>query len=261
MTIELARVELPHWYAALVADAVEHALSEADWQDHGAPKLAAWILGEFGRLAENLGGAAANPQLVTRIASTRENVERLGSALQAGLRHDAAFYQRLQSIGDQWFVERTVELLGLRFESPALVAVPRAAFAAIEATVQDAFTRGENVDARLLETLERAGIPALFDRLRAMNALQPTPAALLAEGLPLATVLSVEPTDDPALERVVFASLSSQNPRTYRPAERFAVGESIEHTKLGRGVVVALGEGKIRVRFADGERTLVHAPG
>ncbi|HSN30701.1 MAG TPA: hypothetical protein VLT45_30650 [Kofleriaceae bacterium] len=47
--------------------------------------------------------------------------------------------------------------------------------------------------------------------------------------------------------------------RTYSPRETFAVGDAIDHPKLGRGVVVAVAGQKIEVQFGDAKSTLVHA--
>lgn len=47
--------------------------------------------------------------------------------------------------------------------------------------------------------------------------------------------------------------------RTYSPRERFAVGDAIDHPKLGRGVVVAVTGHKMDVEFGDTKATLVHA--
>ena len=49
-------------------------------------------------------------------------------------------------------------------------------------------------------------------------------------------------------------------PRTYRPAEKFTVGERVEHPTFGQGVVEATPEpGKMTVFFAVGRKVLVHA--
>jgi len=51
-------------------------------------------------------------------------------------------------------------------------------------------------------------------------------------------------------------------PRTYRPAEKFAVGERVEHPTFGAGVVEATPEpGKMTVFFATGRKVLVHERG
>ncbi|HEY8376673.1 MAG TPA: hypothetical protein VIK91_09305 [Nannocystis sp.] len=51
------------------------------------------------------------------------------------------------------------------------------------------------------------------------------------------------------------------DPRPYTPGERFAVHEVIAHTKFGLGLVEATIEpNKIRVRFGDDIRVLVHRP-
>ena len=45
--------------------------------------------------------------------------------------------------------------------------------------------------------------------------------------------------------------------RAYAVSASFAEGETIEHPKFGRGVVLAAGD-KLRVRFADGDRQLAY---
>ena len=46
--------------------------------------------------------------------------------------------------------------------------------------------------------------------------------------------------------------------RPYRVSETYARGDAIEHPKFGLGLVEGpAGPGKIRVRFDDGERTLI----
>lgn len=46
--------------------------------------------------------------------------------------------------------------------------------------------------------------------------------------------------------------------RAYSPRETFAVGDAIDHPKLGRGVVLAVAGQKIEVQFAESKATLVH---
>jgi hypothetical protein len=45
--------------------------------------------------------------------------------------------------------------------------------------------------------------------------------------------------------------------RPYAASQSFAVGEVIEHPKLGKGTVVAISVGKMEVEFAQGKSTLV----
>lgn len=48
--------------------------------------------------------------------------------------------------------------------------------------------------------------------------------------------------------------------RRYTTAERFSLGDLVQHKKFGDGYVSALnGEGKVTITFADGEKTLIHA--
>jgi hypothetical protein len=49
--------------------------------------------------------------------------------------------------------------------------------------------------------------------------------------------------------------------RAYRPSERFAAGETIDHTKFGLGVVRRAEPTKIEVVFRDAVRTLAHGAG
>ncbi|NVB36307.1 hypothetical protein G6O69_00585 [Pseudenhygromyxa sp. WMMC2535] len=46
--------------------------------------------------------------------------------------------------------------------------------------------------------------------------------------------------------------------RPYSMRERFEVGEQIDHSKFGKGVVYALAENKIRVNFDAGAKVLLH---
>lgn len=46
--------------------------------------------------------------------------------------------------------------------------------------------------------------------------------------------------------------------RTYSPRETFAVGDAIDHPKLGRGTVVAVTGQKMDVQFGETKSTLVH---
>lgn len=46
--------------------------------------------------------------------------------------------------------------------------------------------------------------------------------------------------------------------RAYSMRERFAAGEQLRHKKFGEGIVVALEEGKIRVRFKAETKVLLH---
>ena len=61
----------------------------------------------------------------------------------------------------------------------------------------------------------------------------------------------------------VDALVTTAAPSTARPysvSSTFALGDAIQHLKLGVGTVIRVGtEGKIDVRFADATRTLVHA--
>jgi len=59
-------------------------------------------------------------------------------------------------------------------------------------------------------------------------------------------------------EEAAISSLSEGEARAYSAGERFSSGELISHAKFGRGRVEAVEGGKIRVRFADGVRVLVH---
>lgn len=59
-------------------------------------------------------------------------------------------------------------------------------------------------------------------------------------------------------EAAAISSLREGEARGYSAGERFVVGELISHAKFGRGRVEAVEGGKIRVRFADGVRVLVH---
>lgn len=58
------------------------------------------------------------------------------------------------------------------------------------------------------------------------------------------------------------ARLASGAPkRIYRPTERFAVGDLLQHPKFGEGYVRSLiSPNKLTIAFSTGERTLIHAP-
>jgi hypothetical protein len=69
-----------------------------------------------------------------------------------------------------------------------------------------------------------------------------------------------DPAED-AAERAYVAALARDG-RPYSPRERFAPGDVLDHPKFGRGLVEAvLDNDKLRVRFADEPRVLVHARG
>jgi hypothetical protein len=63
---------------------------------------------------------------------------------------------------------------------------------------------------------------------------------------------------DGAVDRSVAAPASPAKP--YKPTTKFALGDTIEHSKFGVGSVTRVsGDGKVDVSFPDGLRTLVHA--
>jgi hypothetical protein len=47
--------------------------------------------------------------------------------------------------------------------------------------------------------------------------------------------------------------------RDYGIAERFTLGEQIQHKKFGAGVVCGVEDSKIRVNFTEGTKVLLHA--
>jgi len=57
------------------------------------------------------------------------------------------------------------------------------------------------------------------------------------------------------------ARLKSGEPlRSYRPTDRFAVGDLLQHPKFGEGYVSSLiSPNKLTIAFSTGERTLIHA--
>ena len=64
--------------------------------------------------------------------------------------------------------------------------------------------------------------------------------------------------DEPDVDRSVAKVTTAAKP--YNAKAVFAMGDTIEHVKFGTGSVIRVGgDGKIDVRFADGDRTLVHA--
>lgn len=64
-----------------------------------------------------------------------------------------------------------------------------------------------------------------------------------------------------ASELALTVTLGRAEGRAYSPKERFEVGEVIEHPRFGKGLVDAQVEvNKIRVRFTDEARVLVHRP-
>jgi predicted nucleic acid-binding Zn-ribbon protein len=53
---------------------------------------------------------------------------------------------------------------------------------------------------------------------------------------------------------------TSRPPRPYRPTERYEQGDRLVHPNFGEGVVQSVsGPTKVRVRFINGEKTLVQA--
>nr|MBA3500865.1 hypothetical protein [Deltaproteobacteria bacterium] len=64
--------------------------------------------------------------------------------------------------------------------------------------------------------------------------------------------------DDLETDRSMPKSTAQAKP--YSASQKFAMGDTLDHVKFGRGSVVRVGgDGKVDVRFADGIRTLVHA--
>jgi hypothetical protein len=65
--------------------------------------------------------------------------------------------------------------------------------------------------------------------------------------------------DDTEVDHSVARPAGDGAAKPYRATERFALGDTIEHAKFGTGLVIRVdGDGKIDVRFADGNRTLIH---
>ena len=59
-------------------------------------------------------------------------------------------------------------------------------------------------------------------------------------------------------ELMAKADAGSVPRRPYNMRELFEVGQVVDHSKFGAGVVEALVDRKIRVVFSDGERLLIH---
>jgi hypothetical protein len=70
--------------------------------------------------------------------------------------------------------------------------------------------------------------------------------------------------EESAQERAFHEAVGDRAPeeaRRYKPADRFAAGEMIEHAKFGLGVVKRVEVTKIEVIFCDQTRTLAHGAG
>ena len=69
-----------------------------------------------------------------------------------------------------------------------------------------------------------------------------------------------EPPPTAAIELAVM--LANKPARTYRPADRYAVGEVVEHPSFGRGLVTRLPAAqKMECHFPDGPKLLLHDRG
>lgn len=68
-------------------------------------------------------------------------------------------------------------------------------------------------------------------------------------------------TKDAPVERIakpqVAADLSKPS-RTYRPVDKYEVGERVDHPTFGQGVVESIDAGKATIFFATGRKVLVH---
>jgi hypothetical protein len=73
----------------------------------------------------------------------------------------------------------------------------------------------------------------------------------------LCTATHVEFADQPPAPEMI-EELSAQA-RPYAQGQAYAVGDALEHSKFGRGVVARVACGKITVEFGSGTRVLAHA--
>ncbi len=247
----------PHWFRAVFFAAVEQALGQADWQEHGAPKLAAWILAELERVAENVYGPGG---AITRaLCFSGDALDRVSDRLRPIFRETHGLYERTPGYTVPWMVEQAAEGLGVRFAMLAPVTVPRFFLETLRTRLDVAASDSTGELERAIGDLAaHAPHPALRSRIRELQRTQPL-IDILREGLTLEEVLGVRATDDTGTDASVLAAALSAEARPYRPVERFVVGEVLEHPKLGRGLVIGLAERKITVRFGVGERVLVHA--
>ena len=71
-------------------------------------------------------------------------------------------------------------------------------------------------------------------------------------------VLSSDARTEHWAELMAKADAGNVERRAYNMRETFEVGQVIDHSKFGAGVVEALVDRKIRVVFNDGERLLIH---
>jgi hypothetical protein len=68
-------------------------------------------------------------------------------------------------------------------------------------------------------------------------------------------------TRDAPVERIARPSVQadlSKPSRTYRPVDKYEVGERVDHPTFGQGVVESLDGAKATIFFASGRKVLVH---
>jgi hypothetical protein len=71
-------------------------------------------------------------------------------------------------------------------------------------------------------------------------------------------------TREAPVERIARPQVAadlSKPPRTYRPTDKYEVGERVDHPTFGQGVVEAIDGQKVTIFFATGRKVLVHDKG
>ncbi len=115
----------------------------------------------------------------------------------------------------------------------------------------------EPSESRALAVLHARVVPQGYDESSASSRLRDLEAKVIAEFDDLTA------SGHPLLPRAgdAAATVVSVSERDYDPNSRFAVGDRIRHAKFGQGVVVAVLDQKVEVRFMSGTKRLACANG
>jgi hypothetical protein len=155
------------------------------------------------------------------------------------------------SSAGQHFVRQTAQLADRAPELSVFVADLLALGAPFFASELDPSER------RVFAALRARVVPADYDEFGASSRLTDLAASVIAEFHDLRlSGQPILPRDGDAAVMVVSAS-----ERDYDSKLSFAVGDRIRHSKFGQGVVLAVLDGKIEVRFTSCTRRLANTSG
>ena len=264
----VSRATLPWWMKDELRLHVENALENADWQEHGPGKVAAWSLRGFGELLSATRGDRVNADLAS-LLGTSSCFETVTAALAPGFVEEHGLFS--MRVTSAWVGAALAEAVGVVFsEAPERLAVPTLLRTRLEAIERQ---RPAQAPATRLANLEAAAreldLQAVVDRIGTVCAgpLDVAPAVGSDAFHPHGTAWStlervfaleaVAESDGAALK----AQLRTGGGVAYSPKRRFSVGEIVTHPRFGGGVVTRVEEGKVVVRFEHGELLLAHGLG